>query len=131
MQGLGLTESQAKMAVELQRINRESFERKAEQESTNKPTTASVSSLMNMENALLLREIRSELRAMSAKWLNRERAADYLSTSPSTIDKWAGKGKLRKRYLGTTPVFLKEDLDALVTDQAVKEEINKKLKEVA
>lgn len=99
---LGLTEEQASGVLELL---------------AHRPTMAMP---LNMSVEAMLRELRGEIRAMTGKWLNRERAAAYLCTSEATIDKAAGMGKLTKRFLFGTPLYLREDLDSLVTNHRVK-----------
>ena len=71
---------------------------------------------LNHAVAELLEGLRDEIRKMSGKWLDRERAAFYLCTSESTVDQAANAGLLRRRYLFRTPVFDKADLDKLVTE---------------
>lgn len=71
-------------------------------------------SIQTAEIAQLLEELKIEVRRSNAPWLDRQGAADYCQCSVGTIDNFANAGKLEKHWLGNSPRFRRDDLDALI-----------------
>jgi hypothetical protein len=83
-------------------------------------TTAEEKPPLPAEMAVVLEEIRKEIRRSASPWLNRKAAADYALCSTALIDDAAAKGLIKRHYFQGSTRFKKSDIDASIEAGALR-----------